>query len=184
MNYDYKKLNNLNMKIKILTIFFFATFATIFSCSKVQKTNNQAIANFEAEKYLGNWYEIARYDHSFEKNCENVVANYSKKGKKIQVLNSCVKNGVLKSAKAIAYFKENPQIAHLKVSFFRPFYGDYKVIYIDEDYENAIIDGGTYNYFWILSRNKKLQDKKLNFLLQKAKEFGYEKEKMIFTKQN
>ncbi len=168
--------------LKFLSIFL--AYA-IFSCSNGVKTNNNAVKDFKIEKYLGKWYEIARYDHSFERGCENVSANYSlKENNKIKIVNKCIKNDKEKIAKATGYFLKSKDIAHLKVTFFWPFYGNYKVIYIDKNYENAIIDGGTYDYFWILSRNKNPDQRILEFLIKKAQIFGYKKEQMIFAKYN
>ncbi len=155
------------------------------ACVAKDKTPNLAVDNFVVEKYLGNWYEIARLDHSFEKNCEKVQANYSliENSDKIKVINSCIRNGKKDSAKAVANFAKSPKIGHLEVSFFRPFYGNYKIIYLDEKYETAIIDGGSYEYFWILSRKEKIEKKQLDDLLIKAEKFGFDTKKLIFTKQ-
>lgn len=166
------------MKKIILLLAFF----TLSSCSTAPKTNNEAINNFSIDKYLGKWYEIVRYDHSFEKGCEDVYAIYKKKNDHIKVVNRCLKNGKEKIANGIAHFKDNPQVGHLKVSFFRPFYGNYKIIYLDKNYQYAIIDGGTYDYFWLLARENKISSNKLEFLLKKAEKFGYDRKKMIFTK--
>jgi apolipoprotein D and lipocalin family protein len=161
--------------MKILLILF-----AVASCSFGVKTNNKAVSNFKIDKYLGKWYEIARYDHSFEKGCKDVSANYSKRDDgKIKVVNRCIKNGKEKVANAVAKFEGDENVAHLKVSFFWPFYGNYKVIYLDEKYQYAIIDGGTYDYFWILSRKKKIAPSVLNDLIRKAQNFGYDLNKMI-----
>lgn len=166
-------------KLKFILLFLF-----IFSCAKSSQTNNKAIANFDVSKYLGKWYEIARYNHIFEKNCQKVTAQYSLlENNKIQVINKCFKNGEEKIATGKAHFVGDKNIAHLKVTFFWPFYGDYKVIYLDKNYSNAIIDGGSYDYFWILSREKKLTKHQLEKLILKAESFGYERKKMIFVEQ-
>ncbi len=71
--------------IALLSIFF-------VSCSTKQKTDLQTVKKVDLQRYLGDWYEIARYEHKFQKDCKNVKANYSlREDKKIQVVNSCTK---------------------------------------------------------------------------------------------
>ena len=166
---------------KLIAILFISL---LFSCCRYEKTNNKVVENFKADKYLGTWYEIARLDHSFERGCSNVSANYSKKENgEIKVVNKCIKNGKEKSAQARAHFKNNdPNSGHLRVSFFWPFYGNYKIIYLDEKYQTAIIDGGSTKYFWILSRQKSIPKDVLENLLVKARKAGFDTSKLIYTK--
>ena len=168
--------------MKILVVLMMLLMA---SCGDGQKTNNKVVENFELKRYLGTWYEIVRLDHSFEMGCSKVYANYSRKENgDIKVVNRCVKDGKEKSAKARAHFKNGDSSkGHLKVSFFWPFYGDYKIIYLDKEYRTAIVDGGTTDYFWILSRSKSISSAKLLDLLKRAEEFGFDSSKFIFTKQ-
>lgn len=155
-----------------------------FSCSHHQKTENKVVENFNIDKYLGVWYEIARLDHSFERGCSNVYATYSKKENgDIKVVNTCIKDGKEKSAQARAHFKnDESDRGHLRVSFFWPFYGDYKIIYLNRNYQIALIDGGSTEYFWILSRQKKIPNHIMSKLLKKAEDAGFDTSKLIFTK--
>lgn len=158
----------------------------LFSCNGHEKTNNKVVENFQVEKYLGKWYEIARLDHSFERGCSNVFAEYSKKESgKIKVVNTCEKNGKKESAQARAHFKNDDSTkGHLRVSFFWPFYGNYKIVYLGENYETVIIDGGNTGYFWILSRQKTISEQVMKKLLKKAENFGFDVSKLIFTEQD
>lgn len=158
----------------------------LFSCSHGQKTNNEVVENFEIDKYLGVWYEIARLDHSFERGCSNVFATYSKKENgDIEVVNTCTRNGEKDSAEARAHFKnDESNKGHLRVSFFWPFYGDYKIIYLNRNYQIALIDGGSSEYFWILSRQKTIPNHIMSKLLKKAEAAGFDTSKLIFTKHN
>lgn len=157
----------------------------VSSCSSYEKTNNQAVLGFDIDKYLGRWYEIARLDHAFERGCSNVYADYKKiSDDKIKVINRCVVNEKEKVANGVAHFADKKDVGHLKVSFFRPFYGDYKVVYLTKDYSIAIIDGGNKGYFWILSRQKIIKKNQLKKLLIKAESFGFDTSKLIFTKHN
>ncbi len=104
----------------------------IFGCASVSaKLSPPMENNFQIEKYLGTWYEIARLPNWFEKDLINVTATYSwRNEKQITVLNKGFnsKKSKWKDAKGIAKFAQNPLIGHLKVSFFRPFYADYFIL--------------------------------------------------------
>ena len=141
------------------------------------------VQNFNVEKYTGKWYEIARTENRFEKGCSNVSANYSlNKDGTLRVVNKCFVNGREKIAKGIARFTGKSDVGALEVSFFRPFYGKYNVVYLDENYQNVIVDGGSEEYLWILSRQKNLNAKTLNFLIEKIKLSGVDVEKLIYVK--
>ena len=138
----------------------------------------------DLSKYLGVWYEIYRLPNSFEpKGCYNVKANYSiKKNGDISVLNSCIKkNGKEKKAKGIAKVVDKKTNSKLKVSFFGPFYGDYWIIDIDENYKWAIISDRNRKYLWILSREKEISEVLNLELLKKIEKLGFKKESLIKT---
>lgn len=159
---------------KILLLVFFA-----FSC---KSTNIKVVDNFDVKKYMGTWYEIARLENSFEKGCSKAKANYTLRDDGgVDVVNSCVKDGKQQVADGTAYFKVAPTVGSLKVSFFWPFYGSYNIIFLDKDYQYALVEGGSYNYFWILSRKPELDKKTLNMLLEKAKKFGFETKELIYN---
>lgn len=135
-------------------------------------------------KYLGTWYEIARYEHFFEKGCSNVSAAYTlTEDGEIDVLNSCQKEGEYTTAKGVAYAVDN-SFSKLRVSFFRPFYGDYQILLLDEGYEYAVIGEPSREYFWILSRTKTLDKKILAHILKKMPSLGYDAKKLVWTPQN
>jgi apolipoprotein D and lipocalin family protein len=151
----------------------------LFSCSK-EGLFIPPVQGFNLQSYLGKWHEIARTDNSFERGCTDVTALYTmRENGGITVLNSCTKNGKIKQAKGVGYFKGSREEGELKVSFFRPFYGTYRVIYVDEGYQNAIVYGGSEKYVWILSRSKNLTKEKLEYLLQKIESFGLKKGSLL-----
>lgn len=157
-------------------------FFKLLLLSNTQSTDYlPAISNFNVNQYLGTWYEIARYDHWFEQGQKNVKTEYILKDNIIIVKNQGEIDGKIKKIEGIAKFKDKQNIGWLKVSFFKPFYGDYKIIYIDDNYENVIITGKTQEYLWILSRNQKLTNQKKEFLLNKLKEFKFDTNKLIFN---
>ena len=149
----------------------------LFACQK--NIEIPAISSFEASKYAGKWHEIARTDNRFEKDCINVTANYTLRDDGgIDVFNSCEKNGKIKTAKGVAYFRGQKDVASLKVSFFWPFYGRYDVIYL-EDYKYAIVYGGNPKYIWILARERRIEQNKLDDLLKKINSFGLEAQTLL-----
>jgi len=147
----------------------------------------QSTFEFELEKYLGTWYEIARFDHSFERELQGVTATYKLKDDgKIEVLNQGnIGNldGKLKKAigKAKLTSPENPR--NLKVSFFWIFYSPYNILELGENYEHALIGTGSKNYLWILSRTPQISEQTFNELVGKAKARGYDTSKLIIVEQ-
>lgn len=153
-----------------------------FSCCSKLTVNNSVVKDFDVNRYLGDWYEIARLDHSFERGIEYAKANYSiRDDGKIKVLNSGIKKGKESSAEGKAKFTDTP--AHLRVSFFGPFYADYRILMIGPKYDYALVGSGSDNYLWILSRTPYLPDNVVRKILQNAKERGYNTDNLIWVKQ-
>lgn len=173
---NYKKTTSITMFIGFLTI--------LNSCSTIPK-NATVVKNFDLSRYLGTWYEIARYDFRFERDLDNTVAQYSlnKRGNVI-VLNSGhnYKTGKWRSAKGQAKFRKDKNSAALKVSFFGPFYASYNVIALDSDYKYALIAGKNLDYLWILSREKTMPDQIKENYLKIAQNIGFDTSKLIWVK--
>jgi apolipoprotein D and lipocalin family protein len=139
------------------------------------------VKSIDIEKYQGVWYEIARYEQFFEKGCSDINATYSLlDNAKIEVLNQCIKNGELSHAKGIAYAIDSSN-TKLKVSFFWPFYGNYWILDIGENYEYALIGEPSRKYLWILSRTKALDDKRMKKILKLLPSLGYDEKKLIWS---
>ena len=140
-------------------------------------TGVEAIEGFDAQRYLGTWYEIARFDNRFEKGLDNVTANYTERDDGgINVMNRGYdrEKGVWQEANGRAYFVDGTDTAALKVSFFRPFYGGYNVIALDrENYQWAMVCGPDRSYLWILSRTPGLAPGVLRSLRARAEELGF-----------
>lgn len=136
----------------------------------------QPAKSVDVEKYLGKWYEIARYENRFEKDCEGVTAEYSKlPDGKVGVKNTCYKNGTIETANGKAKIVEGSNNTKLKVSFFGPFYfGNYWVLDRAEDYSWAIVGEPSGRYLWLLSRNAPLSKKQKQNLYAKAQELNYD----------
>ena len=161
--------------ISILTI-------GISSCRTIPP-NAVAVESFDKAKYLGKWYEIARFDFKFERNLNNTTAEYSlNENGTIKVDNQGYNTLKEEWVQAIgkAKFVENDCLAMLKVSFFGPFYGGYNVIAIDDDYKFALIAGGSLDYLWILSRETEIPDAIKTNYLAIAKSVGYDTSKLLW----
>lgn len=145
------------------------------------------VADFELERYLGTWYEIARMDHSFERGLSNVTAEYSlREDGGVRVLNRGFKseNGKWKEAEGKAYFVDDPSLGQLKVSFFGPFYASYNVIALDKQaYQWALVVGPDTDYMWILSRTPKLDAAVVEELTKLAGSLGFNTGELIFVSQ-
>ena len=170
-----------------LRFFFLSMIGIIIlfnSCASIPQ-KAKPVENFEVNRYLGTWYEVARFDFRFEKDLDNTSANYTldKKGNVI-VLNSGYNFVKKKWSKAdgLAKFRGDKNIAALKVSFFGPFYSGYNVIALDENYQYALIAGKNLDYLWILSRTKELPDEIKTEYLKIAEEIGYDTSRLIWVK--
>lgn len=143
------------------------------------------VKKVDLQKYLGTWYEIARYEHYFEKGCRDVTATYTlKEDGEIKVVNRCTKeeDAKIKEAVGVAYAVDESS-SKLKVSFFRPFYGNYWIIMLDDDYRYAVVGDPSREYLWILSRTPKLEEDIKNKILTKLPQMGYSAEPLIWTPQ-
>jgi apolipoprotein D and lipocalin family protein len=170
-------------------LFFLITLITtlLSGCTGIPE-GITVIDGFEVNRYMGQWYEIARLDHRFERGLNNISATYSPKADGgVKVLNKGWNEaeGQWKQAEGKAYFVEKPDKGHLKVSFFGPFYGGYNIIALDKkDYSYSMITGPDKSYFWILSRTRHLPKATLDSLIEKAKQLGFATDQLIFVNQD
>lgn len=146
----------------------------------------QVVQNFDAQRYLGKWYEIARFDHPFESGLEQVTATYSLRDDGgLNVINRGYNpdRGMWQQSTGEAYFTGTPRTAALKVSFFGPFYGGYNVIALDDNYRYALVCGPDRDYLWILSRTPSLPANVKQQMLEIASRQGFAVEKLLWIKQ-
>lgn len=142
------------------------------------------VRDFEVDRYLGRWYEIARLDHRFERGLSRVQAEYApREDGGLRVVNRGFheKRGEWKEAEGKAYFTANPDIGQLKVSFFGPFYGAYNIIELDQEgYQWALVMGPDTSYLWILARTPELDPAILESLLASAQALGVDTSELIY----
>ncbi|KGT94410.1 membrane protein [Erwinia typographi] len=156
------------------------------ACSTTPPKGVTPVEGFNADLYLGSWYEIARLDHAFESELDNVTATYSKRedgGLKVVNRGFNVAKQRWQQSVGKAYFTGSQSRAALKVSFFGPFYGGYNVIALDKDYQHALVCGPNRDYLWILSRTPQISEQVKTALLDKARETGFDVSKLIWVKQ-
>ena len=162
----------------------FAVLIALFSIGCSSKYPDVPTTKYvDINKYMGSWYEIARFEHFFEKGCKNVTATYSlNEDQTIKVLNQCtmIQDNKPKVATGVAY-STNESNTKLKVSFFRPFYGDYWVFELDQSYQYALVGSPSGEYLWILSRDKNISEDIKSHLLQKVISLGFDPNKFIWT---
>lgn len=163
----------------------------LFTACKTQNLNidNTVVEEFDISRYLGGWFEIARYDHSFERGLVGVTANYSLRDDgKIRVINSGYKNNLNgEFSQAIGKAKipdSKNEPAKLKVSFFLFFYGDYYVMELDKDYQWAVIGSSSDDYLWILSRKAQMEEELYQELLARLQKRNYDISKLIKVEHN
>lgn len=146
------------------------------------------INNFDLSRYVGTWYEIARLDHSFERGMSHVTAEYSlREDGGVRVLNQgyMTQDGEWKEAEGKAYFVQDEETGHLKVSFFGPFYASYIIFELDqEDYQYAYISGPDTSFLWMLSRSPEASNSEIEQFINQSQALGFDTSKLIFVDQN
>jgi len=148
----------------------------------------QPVSDFQLNRYLGQWYEIARLDHSFERGLEKVTAEYSmREDGGVSVVNRgfSTEDNEWREATGKAYFVDNTDQGYLKVSFFGPFYGSYVVFELEkENYQYAFVSGPDLSYLWLLSRTPKVSEAIIADFIKKSQSLGFDTSKLILVKQD
>lgn len=142
------------------------------------------VTEFELNRYLGTWYEIARLDHRFERGLEQVTATYSANSDGIvRVVNRgfSTSSNAWKEATGKARFVGDESVGHLEVSFFGPFYGTYVIFELDKaHYQYAFVTGGE-NTLWFLARSPSVSEALKAKFLGMARDAGYDTNDLIFV---
>jgi apolipoprotein D and lipocalin family protein len=144
----------------------------------------QVVNHVDLERYVGKWYEIARYPHKFQKGCLRSQATYTLTDSGISVFNECYEEaqpGNIRAAQGKAKVVDSKTNAKLKVSFFWPFYGKYWIIDLGKDYEYAVVGHPSRKYLWILSRTKYLDEPIYQDILRRLEGQNYDTSKLIKT---
>ena len=143
------------------------------------------VRHVDLDRYLGKWYEIARYPNRFQKGCVASTAVYSlHEDGSIHVLNECSKGslkGSIRRAEGKAWVVDKDTQAKLKVQFFWPFRGDYWIIDLGRDYEYAVVGHPKRKYLWILSRTPEMKTEVYQLILEGIVRNGYDTGRLIRT---
>jgi apolipoprotein D and lipocalin family protein len=146
----------------------------------------ETVPHVDLNRYVGRWYEIARYPNSFERKCDrDVTAEYSiKRNGDIRVVNSCVtSSGSISRSTGTAKIVDKSTNAKLKVTFFWPFYGKYWIIGLAQDYDYAVVGEPSRKYLWILSRSSHMPDDLYQQITARLPDKGYDASKLVRTRQ-
>ena len=166
-----------------LILLIMCLLSTASCMGRTQKVDNSTVASFDVERYLGNWYEIARFDHSFERGMNSTVATYTmKKDGGVDVINTGVRKGRIKTS--VGKAKLTDTCGLLRVSFFGPFYSDYRVMMLIDDYKYALVGSGSADYLWIMSRYPVIPVNVKYLILSEAERRGYDISKLIWMDQS
>lgn len=174
--------------MKRLLILLLAVSPCISACAQKEKSlNTETVKTLDLNRYLGKWYEIARFDHSFERGLVGVMAEYSLlPNGKIRVLNTGYKGsytGKYTVAEGKTKKPDPSRPGQLKVSFFLWFYGEYNVLELDQEYYSyALVGSSSDKYLWILSRTPEISEETRELLLEKARQRGYDTSRLIWNK--
>ena len=142
------------------------------------------VPHVDLGRYLGTWYEIASFPQRFQKGCADSRAEYRLRDDgAIEVLNSCVRNGKVDTAKGKAWVVDKATNAKLKVSFFWPFRGDYWIIELGKDYDYAVVSAPSMQYLWILSRTAKMEEPRYQEIVGRLKDRGFDVARLKRTEQ-
>ena len=172
--------------IRTVFLMFFCAL-TLAACSTAPPAGINPVTSFDLNRYLGQWYEIARLDHSFERGMSDVGAIYQLQDDgSVKVINRGydTQRQAWKEAIGRALLVGDSNTASLKVSFFGPFYGGYHVIALDQqNYRWSLVAGPDRDYLWILSRDKTLPAEVREQLVSQAKALGFATDKLVWVEQ-
>ena len=148
--------------------------------------DTSTIDSLDITRYMGRWYELARFDHPFERNMELVTANYTlQPDGTVEVINSGynTRRGKFKQSRGVARTVAG-RAGELEVTFFLNFWSPYKVLELAPDYSYALVGGNSDKYLWILSRTPRLSNAALSDILVKAEARGYDTDRLIWIMQD
>jgi apolipoprotein D and lipocalin family protein len=170
----------------LLFVLIIATSCATSTTTRERLPPLQTVNHVSLDSYLGTWFEIASFPQSFQKDCHSTTANYSlREDGQIAVTNRCRLrdvDGPEKTAHGRARIVESQTNAKLEVSFFRPFWGDYWVIDLADDYSHAVVGHPGRDYLWILSRRPTMESARYEQILSRLRAQHYDTSRLVRTK--
>lgn len=165
--------------------------ATLASISLLSACNEEyaplpTVTKVDLNRYTGKWYQVAFIPNRFQSMCvADTQAEYQQDGDQIRVINRCrTKDGSIEQANGVAKLVDDSGNAKLRVSFFRPFYGNYWILDLDEGYQWVLVGEPSRKYAWILSRSATLDPSIQTKLIEKAATLGYQSKQFQISAQN
>ena len=151
-----------------------------------RSTGDLAVTAVDPVRYCGVWYEIARLPTRFEQGLIHVTATYEQQPDgRIKVINRGWKDGALREITGWAREAEPGKgIGEWEVSFFRPFYGKYRILHLADDGSLAMVTSGTRDYLWILARTPAVPEAQLEQVLAMAKQMGFAVDLLEYPQQD
>lgn len=168
----------------LVSLIGFGLIAIGLGCNKGKPNYSQLSEKpIDLGRYAGKWYDLAHYPNRFQKNCTQTTATYEPKDGFIQVYNYCYndKKDKVEDITGKAFVQDYPQNKRLKVQFFWPFKGDYWILYVDDNYELALVGHPERTYFWVLSRKPEINDERWQEVYALMEEKGYDKNQLEYT---
>lgn len=161
----------------------FAVLSSLSACNTADRVSESplptlsAVSNVDVPRYLGTWYQQALIPNRFQATCvSDTSATYLADGDGLVVINQCRRaDRQVEKANGVAKIVEGSNNAKLRVSFFRPFYGDYWVLALDPDYNWVLVGEPKREFGWVLSRGTKLDEVTFNQILDRAVALGYDR---------
>lgn len=169
--------------MKTLLFLPFIAFFFLSGCTSAPTPNLPTVKKIDLNRYAGTWIEIARYENRFEIGCVGASAQYTLEKDYVRIINSCYNTQGEKSSEAVgrAYAVEESNNSKLRVSFFRPFYGDYWVVMLGDEYQYSVVGDPKRKYLWILSHTKELTEEDKKTILVYLPTIGYDPSKLYWT---
>lgn len=165
------------------------TVSLLAACTSAPPAPMATVANVDLNRYLGNWYQVSMIPNKFQAMCvADTQANYSLQdtwtGDSIRVTNRCRKSdGTVEAAVGVAKIVPDSSNAKLKVAFFRPFYGNYWVLALGDNYDWVLVGEPKREFGWVLSRQPTLDAASLNAAMQRAEALGYQRSQFVTSPQ-
>ncbi len=155
------------------------------ACASPPQAPLPTVPSVDLAAYMGNWYEIARLPNRFQRDCvADTQASYTLQGDTVTVLNRCrAKNGEIEQAEGVAHAVEGSRNAKLKVSFFRPFYGDYWILAFGPERQWVLVGEPSRENAWVLSRSARLPAAQIDAALGRAAQLGFDPSAFLRTPQ-
>ena len=141
-----------------------------------------SVKNFDASRYLGVWHEIARLPKSYERDLVRVTATYEMDGDTLKITNRGFRDGVEKVSTAVGHFAGPSDEGAFRISFFRPFYGDYRIIWLSPEYDLAMVTGDDRSSLWILARKAEVDRSRLDLLVEQAACWGFDVSRLEYPR--